>query len=422
MASYLAPGIYIEEIPTGPRPISAVGTSVAGFVGLAPDAGAFVNRPVAVDSWEQFLRRFAPAEGEPEPTDLARAVHGFFLNGGGRCYIVNVGKDGEYVGDARRRKGIDILEEADEVAIVAAPGQSDAGVHDALVNHCEKMKDRVAILDPPAEVGDLELLKKLETPPAKPKPPLPAGGGPAAPGAGGGGGGGAIQPGGAGGGGLLPRPSDGGFSAFYFPYIEVKDPFNPKENVFVPPSGHVAGIYARSDMTRGVHKAPANEVIRGALNVRYNVTRAEQEGLNPLGVNCIRFFPRGGIRVWGARTRTAEESSEWRYINVRRLFAMIEKSILLNTNWVVFEPNDETLWKSIRRDVGAFLRQLWRDGALMGRTPAEAFFVKCDADTNPPESIGEGRVVTVIGVAPVRPAEFVIFRIGQYAPGLEAAG
>jgi uncharacterized protein len=416
MPAYLAPGIYIEEIATGPRPISAVGTSVAGFVGEAPDPKAFVNQPVSVDSWEQFVRRFAAVE-KPEQTDLAQAVHGFFLNGGGRCYIVNVGADGDYVGDIKRRKGIDVLEEVDEVAIVAAPGQSDVGIQDALVSHCEKMKDRVAILDPPADVDDFDRLKKIGVPPA-PRARPPAGGGAAGGGAAGGGAGagaGAIQPAG---GGLLPRASDGGFSAFYFPYIQVKNPFNPKEDVYVPPSGHVAGIYARTDMTRGVHKAPANEVIRGALNVKYNVTRSEQEGLNPLGVNCIRFFPRGGIRVWGARTRTAEPSSEWRYINVRRLFAMIEKSVLLNTNWVVFEPNDEVLWKSIRRDVGAFLRQLWRDGALMGRTAQEAYFVKCDSDTNPPESINDGRVVTLVGVAPVKPAEFIIFRIGQYAPGL----
>jgi phage tail sheath protein FI len=188
--------------------------------------------------------------------------------------------------------------------------------------------------------------------------------------------------------------------------------------VDVPPSGHIAGIYARTDATRGVHKAPANESIRGALNVTYRFTGEEQGELNPLGVNCIRFFAREGIRVWGARTLAAE-ASEWRYVNVRRLFNMIEESIAQSTRWVVFEPNDMSLWKAIRRDVSAFLMNLWRDGALMGTTPDEAFFVKCDEETNPPEVIDAGRVITVIGLAPVKPAEFVIFRIGQHAAGVD---
>jgi phage tail sheath protein FI len=169
---------------------------------------------------------------------------------------------------------------------------------------------------------------------------------------------------------------------------------------------------------RGVHKAPANEPIRGALGVTYLMTDAEQGELNEQGVNCIRFFTREGIRVWGART-VADGSSEWRYLNVRRLFNMIEESIKLSTRWIVFEPNDRTLWKSIRRDINAFLTRLWRDGALMGRTPEEAFFVQCDEETNPPESIDAGIVVTVIGIAPVKPAEFIVFRISQSAAGTE---
>jgi phage tail sheath protein FI len=167
-----------------------------------------------------------------------------------------------------------------------------------------------------------------------------------------------------------------------------------------------------------VHKAPANEVIRGALNLAYRVTREEQAELNLVGVNCIRLFSREGIRVWGART-LADGSSEWRYLNVRRLFNMIEESIGDSTNWIVFEPNDRTLWKNIRRDIGAFLTRLWRDGALMGRTADEAFFVKCDDETNPTEVIDAGQVVTLIGVAPVKPAEFIIFRITQTSSGTE---
>jgi uncharacterized protein len=186
--------------------------------------------------------------------------------------------------------------------------------------------------------------------------------------------------------------------------------------VSVPPSGHVAGIWARSDASRGVHKAPANEAVRGALDVKYRITREEQATLNPAGVNCIRLFAAEGIRVWGARTLAAS-ASEWRYLNVRRLFNMIEESIARSSRWVVFEPNDMTLWKSIRRDITAFLMRLWRDGALMGATPEEAFFVKCDRETNPPEVVDAGQVVTLIGIAPVKPAEVIIFLISQYQGG-----
>jgi phage tail sheath protein FI len=220
--------------------------------------------------------------------------------------------------------------------------------------------------------------------------------------------------------GLRARTSDSGFGAFYFPWLVVKDPLSPKKMATVPPSGHIAGIYARVDSTRGVHKAPANEPIRGALDLAYRVTREEQGELNINGVNCIRFFPGQGIRVWGART-LAESSSEWKYINVRRLFNMIEESIARSTQWVVFEPNDETLWNSIKRDVSAFLTMLWRQGALKGTTPEEAFFVKCDEEINPSDVINAGIVVTVIGVAPVKPAEFVVFKIGQSEGGIETS-
>jgi uncharacterized protein len=191
----------------------------------------------------------------------------------------------------------------------------------------------------------------------------------------------------------------------------VYDP--EKGNIFVPPSGHVAGIYARSDNERGVHKAPANEIVRGALGLKYSISRPEQDFLNPRGINCIRNMGDRGIRVWGARTVSSDPS--WRYINVRRLFLMIEQSIEIGTQWVVFEPNDETLWKRVTRNIGAFLLRIYNSGALMGKTPEEAFYVKCDAETNPPEVVDAGQMVCEIGIAPVKPAEFVIFRIGQMA-------
>jgi phage tail sheath protein FI len=199
----------------------------------------------------------------------------------------------------------------------------------------------------------------------------------------------------------------------------VADALNPKGDlVAVPPSGHMAGIWARTDGTRGVHKAPANEPVAGALNLAYRVTGEEQGALNPRGCNCIRFFPDDGILVWGART-LADESSEWRYLSVRRLFIFIEQSILRATKWIVFEPNNRTLWQTIRSEVSGFLRNVYRDGALMGASPEEAFFVKCDEETNPQESIDMGQVITVIGIAPVKPAEFIIFKIAQTAAGAQ---
>lgn len=389
MPTYHTPGVYVEEVSTGARPIEAVGTSTAGFVGKAPNARVRRHEAVAVNNWSEFRSEFVP-ERSGTSTPLSHAVYGFFQNGGNRCYVVNVGAD-EAITSGEGRQGLDLLEEVDEVAIVAAPGFTDPASYEALLSHCEELKDRVAILDAPLGVEDIDRLTEVAT----------ADGGE-----------GDSE------GGLRPRVSDGGYGAFYFPGITVRDPLGDGELVDVQPSGHMAGVWARTDSSRGVHKAPANEPLRGALNVTYRVTHAEQGLLNQNGVNCIRLFDRQGIRVWGGRT-VADSASEWRYLNVRRLFAMVEESIAENTRWVVFEPNDESLWKAIRRDVSAFLRQLWRDGALMGGSPAEAFFVKCDEETNPPEVVDAGRVVTVVGMAPVKPAEFIVFRIGQHAGGSE---
>jgi hypothetical protein len=400
MASYLSPGVYIEELQLGPHTIEGVSTSTAGFVGIAPNASAHLNEAVSINNWSQFLREYAPQGSVSTP--LSHAVFGFFLNGGQFCYVVNVGADGALTGDASGRKGLDVLETVDSVSIVAAPGFTDAASYDAVLSHCEKLKDRIAILDPAPQFTRLDAFTKVATATATTTRRRGREG--------------SEEAGEAGTGGLLSRPSEGGYGSFYVPDIVVLDPLDPKQRVPVAPSGHIAGIYARTDSTRGVHKAPANEIIRGALSVTYAITHEEQGQLNQNGVNAIRSFDREGIRVWGARTR---DLGEWKYIPVRRLFIMIEKSIERATRWVVFEPNDEPLWKSIIRDVRAFLMLLWRQGALMGATPEEAFFVKCDHETNPPEVIDAGQVVTVIGVAPVKPAEFVIFRIGQGAGGPE---
>ncbi|KQU97671.1 phage tail protein [Devosia sp. Root413D1] len=387
MPTYLSPGIFIEEIESGSRPIEAVGTSVAGFVGTAPDATARSGEAVAVNNWQEFVKIFA--NGASTGTPLANAVHGFFLNGGPRCYIVNIAADAPISGGG---KGLDLLAAIDEIALIAAPGRIDTVSYEALLNAAEQLGDRVALLDGPPRADDVEQLTRAATVSAEEGAPKPKRGG------------------------LRPRDSQRGFGALYFPWIRGQDAISPSTIVDIPPSGHIAGICGRIDVQRGVHKAPANTPIFGAIGLTQAISKAEQEVLNPVGVNCIRAFGREGITVWGARTLAAS-ASNWRYLNVRRLTNMIEESIENSLRWTVFEPNDQFLWKAIRRDIGAFLTLLWRQGALMGATPAQAFFVKCDEETNPQEEIDAGKVTTLIGIAPVKPAEFVIFRIGQTAAG-----
>ena len=394
MSHYASPGIYVEEVSGGARPIGAVGTSTAGFVGTAPDPNARRGAAVAIGSWSEFLRAFC---GDSEvSTPLSRAVYGFFDNGGGRCYVVNVAANEPIGGTGRNRSGLALLEAIDEIAIVAAPGYTDPASHEDLLKHCESRGDRLAILDPPETVTDIEPLTRVATAgrPKDGKEPEKTTKDGEVPG-------------------LRPRQSE--YGTYYLPWLVVRDPMTG-DLVSTPPSGHVAGVWARTDTLRGVHKAPANEPVRGAVDLTYRVTRAEQEVLNPAGVNCIRYFPAEGIRVWGARTLAAE-ASEWRYLSVRRLISMLKESIADGTRWIVFEPNDEELWRSIRRDIGAFLTRVWRDGALMGTTPQQAFFVKCDAETNPPDVRDAGQVVALIGVAPVKPAEFVVFRLSQSSVG-----
>jgi phage tail sheath protein FI len=209
---------------------------------------------------------------------------------------------------------------------------------------------------------------------------------------------------------------DSAFAAMYYPWIKVENPIgnNGDREVLIPPSGHVAGLWARVDESRGVWKAPANEVLQGVLDVECNTTQAEQGLLNPLGINCIRPFGSRGIRVWGGRTLSSDP--EWRYLNVRRLFNMVEASIMDGTQWVVFEPNDHNTWSAVTRNLTAFLTDLWRQGALFGATREEAFFVRCDETTNPPEARDQGRLTCEVGIAPVKPAEFVVFRVSQYQP------
>jgi len=292
-----------------------------------------------------------------------------------------------FAGSETARTGINGLVIADDVTMVMIPdlitaARKDDGTVDlnmwktvqlALINHCEGQSNRMAVLDAPPGMSPQQI-KEWRSDVAM---------------------------------------YDSQFAALYYPWISVSNPaaVNGDTEILVPPSGHMAGIWARNDDTRGVWKAPANEIVRGALDVETNITKAEQGLLNPIGINCIRPFGTRGIRVWGARTLSS--NTDWTYINVRRLFNMIETTIMNGTQYAVFEPNDQTLWEGLKRTVGSFLRGLWRDGALFGATAEQAFYVKCDAETNPPESIDLGRVVVEVGIAPVKPAEFVIFRIAQ---------
>ena len=293
----------------------------------------------------------------------------------------------KFAGSETARQGINGLAIADEVTMVIVPdlitaatkadGTIDLGlwkaVQTSLITHCEMQANRMAILDAPPGMT-VQQIKDWRSDTAM---------------------------------------YDSAFAALYYPWIKIENPIatNGDAEILVPPSGHIAGLWARTDDTRGVWKAPANDTIRGCLDIERQITQTEQGLLNPIGINCIRAFGTRGIRVWGARTLSSD--SDWRYINVRRLFNMVETTIMDGTQFAVFEPNDMSLWEGVKRTLSAFLGGLYRDGALFGSSPDQAFYVKCDAETNPPASIDEGRLIVEVGLAPVKPAEFVVFRISQ---------
>lgn len=269
---------------------------------------------------------------------------------------------------AGKRTGIQSFVDNDVVSIIAAPGITEPNVQLTLVAHCENLASRFAVLDIPKDA------KKVQDV-------------------------------------IAHRDMfDSDYAAMYHPWLQVFDSLD-KKNIAIPPSGAMMGIYARSDNTRGVHKAPANEVVRACVGLDCQFNKGEQDILNPKGVNLIRSFPGQGIRVWGARTVSSNPS--WKYVNVRRLFIFIEESIKANTSWAVFEPNDTALWVRVQRTISVFLTNLWRNGSLMGSAPEEAFFVNIGRDTMSQDDIDNGRLICIIGVAPVKPAEFVIFRITQ---------
>ena len=528
MPEYLSPGVYIEEISTGPRPIEGVSTSNAGFVGRT-ERGP--TAPRLVTSWPEYQRWFG--DYVPAATSyLPYAIKGFFDNGGQRAFIARVtlsdaavasleldslsltglgegefgnrifvrvadpggradpqrfrltllyyreapptplvdpldpnnvadpnlrepdvvedydnlgfnptgsnyvittvnsaskliqvdwlpgqaparpanagfaplenGDDGsaavaasDYVGDSsvpsNERVGLAGIEVIDEVNLLcvpdhvlpALPAAERNDLTNEVVNQCERLKDRFALLQVERDQGQVSTITPTH---------------------------------------------DTSYGATYYPWVRVFDP-RLRDTLLVPPGGHVAGIVARTDIERGVHKAPANEVVRGIINqdlngnrkpMQYLITKGQHDLLNPRGINVIRDFRSDGrgIRLWGARTMSSDP--EWRYVNVRRLFLFVEESIEEGTQWVVFEPNHEPTWAAVRRSITNFLITVWRNGALMGTTQEEAFFVKCDRTTMTQDDIDNGRLICYIGIAPVKPAEFVIFRISQKT--LEAEG
>jgi uncharacterized protein len=329
----------------------------------------------ALATQSQLVRATALSDLSDDPTKFPTPASGNWLTladdgddaYGGLTVADFVGTDG----GSGLRTGIVALEDIDEISICAVPGVWSGTVESALITHCEQLKDRFAILDPQDGL-DIEGIQTFR------------------------------------------EVFDTKYAALYYPWLVVTDPATGLGAIEVPPSGHLAGIYARVDNERGVHKAPANVVIRGIRltdGIAQDVTKRHQDLLNPKGINAIRFFPGLGQRVWGARTLSSDTS--WKYINVRRLFLFLEESIEEGTQWVVFEPNDEALWALVRQTVANFLTTVWRSGALAGTTADEAFFVVCDRSTMTEDDIANGRLICVIGVAPVYPAEFVIFRIQQ---------
>jgi hypothetical protein len=508
MPEYLSPGVYVEEVSAGAKPIEGVSTSTSGFLGVTergPESPQFIT------SWLEFQRWFGGYV--PDKSYLAYAVQGFFDNGGQRCFVGRVvrqddaiaaegeletagteklnvvaigrgtwgdsikvetseatqatntertdwfqltirykdivesydnlthevgasnnvtvivnttsrlvrvwwednataavqknqsftlagGQDGDgngsnvtkddFTGTLKavpidltsdppkyppddllgRGTGLAALKAIDEISLLIVPDEVRDGLGEItgdVIKQCELLKDRFAIVSALQSAGAIQDLRPI---------------------------------------------TDTSYAAFYYPWIKVYDPMI-NDLRLIPPSGHIAGIFARTDVERGVHKAPANEVVRGAREMQFPVTKGDQAILNPRGVNCIRDFRSDGrgIRLWGARTMASDP--EWKYVNVRRLFLFVEESIDEGTQWVVFEPNHEPTWAAVRRTITNFLISVWRSGALMGTTQDEAFFVKCDRTTMTQDDIDNGRLICYIGIAPVKPAEFVIFRISQ---------
>jgi len=362
-ASYKSPGVYREEIFL--QPVAALPTGIPGFVGLAQTKEPATATPVLLHRMEDFATVF----DSPSASYLAAAVTGFFENSGSRCYLAPADPNADR--QTALTGALATLGPLPDLDLVAVPDAILLADNDAILlqqkvlQHCAEHGNRLAILDALRNRTPETVLEQRNR----------------------------IVPG-------LSEPLNG---ALYYPWLRTA------ADRWVPPCGHVAGIFARTDNRVGVFKAPANEEVRDVLDLEMVIDNSVQDRLNPEGVNCLRAFPGRGIRVWGARTLNRDPA--WRYVNVRRLFLTVGRWIDRNMTWAAFEPNDSRLWVRIQRELGAYLTAFWRAGALQGQTPVEGFYVKCDADTNPPESRETGEVITEIGLAVTAPAEFIVVRI-----------
>jgi phage tail sheath protein FI len=370
----LAPGVYVDEI-TLAGPIAGAGTSVAAFIGSVAELQArYAGKANAVTSWTAYTTLFG-AGLDASKTLLPFAVRGFFENGGTFAYVVPVN-------DVTKAEEIDgalqLLTRQPDVGIVCLPGVVNAAMQGKVLAHCGDLRDRFAVLDGAQDDKPLDADGALQ----KQRDAL---------------------------------TSENGFGALYWPWIKIPDPDPNEEPLSVPPSGHVAGVMARCDGTVGVHKAPANEIVRGAVDIQVRLNDTEQGALNKRNINVIRQFPGGPPLVWGARTLT--EGTPWRHVNVRRLVSFIEDSLVQGLRWAVFEPNNTTLWKGLERTITEFLTRVWEAGALFGTTAKEAFYVLINEELNPAPVRNLGQVVIEIGIAPTRPAEWIVLHIGLWDGG-----
>jgi Bacteriophage tail sheath protein len=382
MPTSQVPGVYRTDL--FPSPAVPLRTAVPVFLGLATDGP--IGSAERINLWTQFGERFG---GSPTAGFLADAVQGFFANGGEICRVVRLDETVDPV--VALEAGLEATVTLDDVDLVCLPdasrlrepGELPTLEHDpdrvralqrAVIDHCELVGTRVAILDSLPNAGQLAVLEQR-------------------------------------------RALTSADATLYYPWVLVQHDAG-KPPVFVPPCGHVAGIYATTDRAVGVHKAPANEVVHGALDLEIEITDDLQAALNPVGVNCLRAFPGRGIRVWGARTLSTEAA--WTYVNVRRLILTAARWVAANMTDVLFEPNDEALWGRVRRELIAYFTELHRQGALKGATPEEGFFVRCDADTNAGQE--PGHVVAQVGLAPSLPNEFIVVYVVHEAGGVSVVG
>ncbi|MBD1873783.1 phage tail sheath family protein [Nodosilinea sp. FACHB-131] len=375
--TYLTPGVHWEQHFSPPAPSFLTGVPV--FLGLA-ERGE-VDSPKLLTHWPQYGEMFGLGA-----STLPDAVQGFFGNGGRACYVLRLRDLVDL--EKALAAGLEAIASLDTIDLVCAPDLADhrsdrsqlLTLQQAMLDHCEEMGDRFAILDAPAQatLADVQAHQKA-----------------------------------------LSHHGASRNGALYYPWIQVQR-LNPAAAAHMPPCGHIAGIYAQSDGDTGVHKAPANVVINGAVDVSVDLSNVDQSRLNPIaqgaGVNCIQVLPGRGIRLWGARTLS--EVTAWRHVNVRRLFLMVGRWVDRNLSAFAFEPNDLMLWIRIERELTAYLESLLAQGMLQGNSPEEAFFIKCDAEINTPEVLDRGMVITEIGLAPTVPSEFIVVRLIQGETGV----